>query len=329
MPKISVIVPVYKVEPYLRRCVDSILAQTFIDFDLILVDDGSPDNCGAICDEYALQDSRIHVIHQENGGLSAARNAGIDWAFAHSDSQWLMFVDSDDWVHPKIIEKLYYAVQQYHVPLSFCKYESREDVGSFELEIESSMVLLDSEQAYVNEYYSVMSAWMKCYDKNLFRNIRYPVGKLNEDAFVTYRLLFEAKQVVMVDSVLYYYLNNPQSITRSPWMPRKLDEIEGHEQQLSFLKNSPYKRAYQRQIRSYKDRLREQIRLIQDTKWKRSKYERLLRGKLAKLLIAHNKSIRFKGNEHIYELAFPKTIYLYWTVLAQIKKIQKRIKPLD
>ena len=83
---ISVIVPVYKVEPYLRRCVDSILGQTYCDFELILVDDGSPDSCPSVCDDYAAQDSRVHVIHQENGGLSAARNAGIDWAFANSDS---------------------------------------------------------------------------------------------------------------------------------------------------------------------------------------------------------------------------------------------------
>jgi glycosyltransferase involved in cell wall biosynthesis len=87
MPKISVIVPVYKVEPYLHRCVDSILNQSYRDFELILVDDGSPDNCGAMCDEYAKTDSRIHVIHRENGGLSAARNTGIEWSFANSNSQ--------------------------------------------------------------------------------------------------------------------------------------------------------------------------------------------------------------------------------------------------
>ena len=104
MPQISVIVPVYKVEAYLARCVDSVLAQTFSDFDLILVDDGSPDNSGAICDEYAEKDPRIVVIHQKNGGLSAARNAGIEWAFAHSNSQWLNFIDSDDWVHPEYLD---------------------------------------------------------------------------------------------------------------------------------------------------------------------------------------------------------------------------------
>ena len=106
MPTISVIVPVYKVEKYIHRCVDSILSQTFTDFELILVDDGSPDNCGKICDEYAEKDIRIHVIHQENGGLSAARNAGIDWVFANSDSEWITFIDSDDWVHPEYLERL-------------------------------------------------------------------------------------------------------------------------------------------------------------------------------------------------------------------------------
>ena len=120
MPTISVIVPVYKVEKYIHRCVDSILEQTYADFELILVDDGSPDNCGAICDEYATQDSRVVVIHQENGGLSAARNAGIDWAFTNSDSQWISFVDSDDWVHPEYLERLLDVAVSRSADMTFC-----------------------------------------------------------------------------------------------------------------------------------------------------------------------------------------------------------------
>ena len=115
---ISIVVPIYKVEKYIHRCIESILAQTFTDFDLILVDDGSPDNCGKICDEYAVKDKRIHVIHKENGGLSDARNAGIDWAFANSDSEWITFIDSDDWIHPKYLETLYNAV----FTSSYCEY---------------------------------------------------------------------------------------------------------------------------------------------------------------------------------------------------------------
>ena len=121
MPEISIIVPVYNVEKYLQRCVDSILAQTFSDFELLLVDDGSPDNCGEICDWYATQDDRVHVIHQKNGGLSAARNAGIDWAFSNSDSQWLNFIDSDDWVHPQYLEVLKNAVDKDGTDLSITK----------------------------------------------------------------------------------------------------------------------------------------------------------------------------------------------------------------
>ena len=122
MPTISVIVPVYKVEPYLARCVDSILAQSFRDFQLILVDDGSPDNCPKLCDDYAKQDSRIHVIHQKNQGLSAARNAGIDYALS-GDSQWLSFIDSDDWVHPCFLQTLYEGAVSYGTKMASCRWQ--------------------------------------------------------------------------------------------------------------------------------------------------------------------------------------------------------------
>ena len=118
MAKISVIVPVYKVEQYLRRCVDSILSQTFSDFELILIDDGSPDRCGEICDEYKQRDGRVVVIHQSNGGLSAARNTGIIWSLENSDSDWLTFVDSDDWVHSEYLERLFRAVNKYGTKIS-------------------------------------------------------------------------------------------------------------------------------------------------------------------------------------------------------------------
>ena len=124
MPTISVIVPVYNVEIYLHRCVDSILAQTFTDFELILVDDGSPDNCGAICDEYAKKDSRVRVIHKENGGQSSARNRAIEAA----QGEWIHFVDSDDLIHPQMLEILYRAAQESGANISACSYTEAEDV---------------------------------------------------------------------------------------------------------------------------------------------------------------------------------------------------------
>lgn len=122
MSLISVIVPVYKVEKYLPRCIDSILAQTFQNFEVILIDDGSPDHCPEICDEYAGKDDRITVIHQENGGLSAVRNAGINWAVAYSDSEWVTFVDSDDWIHPRMLEFLLNAAKVFDVNISMCHF---------------------------------------------------------------------------------------------------------------------------------------------------------------------------------------------------------------
>ena len=111
MATISVIVPVYKVEQYLDRCIGSILNQTYTDYELILVDDGSPDRCGDICDGYAAAHAFIHVIHRKNGGLSAARNSGIEWMLAHSDSQYVTFIDSDDWIHPQYLEILMKAIE--------------------------------------------------------------------------------------------------------------------------------------------------------------------------------------------------------------------------
>ena len=126
MPEISVIVPVYKVENFIHRCVDSILCQSFHDFELILVDDGSPDSCGEICEDYAAKDSRIHVIHQKNGGLSAARNTGIDWVLANSSSHWISFVDCDDWVHPDFLKGLYSSAEQTLCKISACGFYRTE-----------------------------------------------------------------------------------------------------------------------------------------------------------------------------------------------------------
>ena len=123
MAAISVIVPVYKVERYLKRCVDSILDQTFRDFELILVDDGSPDRCGEICEKYAEKDKRIVVLHRENGGLSAARNTGLDWIFANSNSTYVTFIDSDDWVHPQYLEILSRVIESNNVAVSVAQFE--------------------------------------------------------------------------------------------------------------------------------------------------------------------------------------------------------------
>ena len=137
MALISVISPVYNTEKLLPRCLDSILSQTFQDVELILVNDGSRDRSGEICEEYASKDSRIHVIHQNNSGVSAARNAALDWVMEHSNSRWIMFVDSDDWVHPLILQTLLELNRKYQVKVSACGYLETSD-GSLSVSRNSS-----------------------------------------------------------------------------------------------------------------------------------------------------------------------------------------------
>ena len=233
MPTISVIVPVYKVEAYLHRCIDSILAQTCKDFELILVDDGSPDNCGAICDEYAAQDSRVIVIHQENGGISAARNAGIDWMMANSDSQWLSFVDSDDYIHPKMLEVLLDAVVSTDTKISICGFQrtSGEDLVVDDI---PTPQLWKPEDYYLQHAVNATVAWGKLYHRECFKDIRYPVGRLHEDEFVTYRILFRYSALSVILLPLYGYYQNETGIMGSPWQPARMDVLDALCHQMQF-----------------------------------------------------------------------------------------------
>lgn len=251
MPQISVIVPVYKVEPYLRRCVDSILCQTFTDFELILVDDGSPDGCPAICDEYAAKDHRVVVIHQPNGGLSAARNAGIDWAFTNSDCQWLSFIDSDDWVHPRYLELLLAAARKYDVNISISGYtqtSGNEPIVNLET---LTPGLWKTEDFYTSNTTNATIACAKLYRKDCFSSIRYPVGKLHEDEYTTYRLLFAHSSLVAIAAPLYFYYHNPASITTSEWTPCRMEVMTAFDEQLAYFSNQGHPAALTRRVRSY------------------------------------------------------------------------------
>lgn len=238
MANISVIVPVYKVEEFLGRCVDSILRQTYTDFELILVDDGSPDSCPELCDAYAARDSRIHVIHQENGGLSAARNSGIDWVFANSTSRWIAFVDSDDWVHLDFLRVLYRTAEQTLCKISACGF-FRSAGEEFPEQPYEVAIRVESGDYYCGSFHNgeTAVAWNKLYHKSLFKNLRYPVGKLHEDEFTTYQAIYQAGAVGVTPLVLYAYYQNPGGIMKSPWSPRRMHMLEAFEQQIAFAQN--------------------------------------------------------------------------------------------
>lgn len=325
MVKFSVIVPVYKVEDYLPRCIESILNQTISDFELILVDDGSPDRSGAICDEYAARDCRIRVIHQANGGLSAARNTGIEWALSNSESEWITFIDSDDWVHCRYLESLYRATQKYNTSISMCwliKTEGEEVCPeSFEA------VLRSTEEAYT--YNGQMIASFACgrlYRKELFLNQRFPVGKLWEDMYVVHKILFQFRQIAVIEQPLYYYYRNPDSIIRGKWSEKKKDIITANEEEIFPFFKERYPSVYKLALNGYYEVLTGSIGMAREAACDADVKE--LRHKLRKSMIRTNCLSHFpiKGNYWVYEEAFPQFMSAYWIAQAVLRRIKSFLR---
>ena len=224
-PLLSIIVPVYNVENYLQKCIDSILAQTLTDFELILVDDGSPDGCPALCDAAAAKDARVRVIHQKNGGLSAARNAGLDVA----RGAWIGFVDSDDYIAPEMYEKLYRAVQSTGADLALCDYAKVDEAGVPCVQTHAAVPQksLTGRELLQKAYWTtVQIAWNKLYRRTIFAQLRYPVGKLNEDFFVIPEICLNTQKAVVVPDVLYYYVQRGDSIMGKSRTLRHCDAAE-------------------------------------------------------------------------------------------------------
>ena len=211
---ISVIVPVYNVEAYLPRCVDSILAQTYENLEIILVDDGTRDASDKICDDYAARDPRIKVIHKKNGGLSSARNAGIDIA----RGEYLGFVDSDDWIEPEMYGHMLNLALKYDAPLVCAgryDFSSRRGVRTVGLCPEKEEVITGMEllgRVFTWDHCD-SAAWDKLYHRSLFREIRYPLGVFSEDVAMFYKLAELVDRAVMCDKPFYNYFHRPGSIT--------------------------------------------------------------------------------------------------------------------
>lgn len=239
MKLVSVIVPVYKVEPYLESCFDSILCQSYKNFELIAVDDGSPDKCGEICDEYARKDSRIKVIHQRNGGLSAARNAAIDIAIG----DYLTFVDSDDFVFPEYLERLVSLCDKYDADMSVCGYtrcafSDTPNTMAYKQEGEKEEYFSEDRMKIFFSTKKINTvAWGKLYDRKIFDRLRYPVGKYNEDIFTTYLAVDLAKKIAVSDYIGYAYRQNENSIINEVYSKRKWDSVEGSLIRAEFIKS--------------------------------------------------------------------------------------------
>lgn len=234
--KISVIVPVYKVEKYLNRCVQSVVNQTYRNLEIILVDDGSTDNCPAICDSWAKKDKRIKVIHKVNGGLSDARNVGMTAA----TGELIGFVDSDDWIAPDMYQHLHKIMEADNSDISVCgvKMVWEDGTSSRMLTKSGNCVLSKDEamQAIIREDWLKHPVWYKLYKTALIRDIFFPVGKYHEDVFWSYQAIAKAERVSVSDQVGYYYFQRNGSIMGDGYSLKRLDAVEAKYQLLEFVR---------------------------------------------------------------------------------------------
>lgn len=224
---ISVIVPVYNVEKYLERCVKSIAAQTYKDLEILLIDDGSTDKSGKMCDDFQQTDSRIKAFHKQNGGLSDARNYGIE----HSAGEFISFVDSDDYIDEKMLETLHRLITENDADLAVCSamdvFEGKEitqvkEIKEFNLnKVESYKYMLRGD--------GIPSACNKLYKRQTVGDVRFPVGKLYEDGFFTPQILKRVEKTAVTSKPMYYYFRRADSITTKPFRKGDLDVIEAYD----------------------------------------------------------------------------------------------------
>lgn len=235
--KISIIVPVYKVEPYLDKCVSSIVNQTYTNLEIILVDDGSPDNCPAMCDSWAQKDSRIRVIHKPNGGLSDARNAGM----AVASGEFIGFVDSDDWIAPDMYESLCRHLKEDGSDIAACgvQMDWDDDTPPCMLTRDGNCILNQEEamQAIIQESWLKQPVWYKLYKAELVKDILFPVGKYHEDVSWSYQAVGRAKKVSVSDHVGYYYLQRGGSIMGEGYSLKRLDAVEAKVQRCAYIQD--------------------------------------------------------------------------------------------
>lgn len=329
MSQISIIVPVYNVEKYLHRCVDSILAQTFTDFELILIDDGSTDSSGRICDEYAQKDSRINVIHQKNQGQAASRNIGVKRATA----KWIHFVDSDDEIHPRMLEALHHAIVLYNVDMAICGgiqgYDEqllhRWNELKFPLKIDRVSINEDTLIEFYNDPgFRYGTVWASLISKRIITMLPFTEGRIYEDAAVVCQWLCEAGVIANIHENLYFYRRNESSTTGSSFSMKRLDVLWSKEQQERFFEKKNYQRMKSIKVESYIYSAAEfckEIRRINGSACKIRELRKAVFRKYIKNWKILN--ISKKRKLIILENMFPRLMQMYWFGSVLIDKINR------
>ncbi len=293
---------------------------------MILVDDGSPDKCGVICDEYAAIDNRIHVIHQKNGGLSAARNAGIEWTISNSDSQWLCFIDSDDWVNKTYLQALYEVANQEKCLIAACDFivsDGDNDIKKTDL---PSSYKMTSVNFYNENFYNAQSACCKIFNKILFttNKYRFQEGIIFEDSALIYQIIFSQNNIAFTNKGKYYYFQRTGSITNEEWNPRKMIYFRVQGEQMKWLISHNYEDCVKTCLLHYLNTLNYNEYQIHNDK-RYQKYARTMRNICRQMLWRYGMKykINIKQYPRFYQTGYPKFMAFYWFVKAQIEKVSK------
>ncbi len=324
MPEISVIVPVYNAQQYLSACVESILGQTFSDLELLLVDDGSPDRCGALCEEYAARDSRVRVIHQENQGQAAARNR----ALAQAAGDWVCFVDSDDLIHPQTLELLRSALRESGAPISMCRMLeapqlpedfARPRSGAFERVPMDEQTLLD---LFDRGDYPGWVACGKLLPKKLVEQHLFCPGRVYEDNEAVCHWICAAGALALIDQPLYFYRSNPASTTQRSFGLKRLDYLWALEGIIRFYTGRGYERLAGRFCGLYAEAAAGcYIRVLHELKLPRQakKIKRSVRA----LYRTPGVRLRKEQFEILFDAMHPRLIRLYWPLEGAVRTLRR------
>ena len=310
---VSIVLPIYNVEKYIKYCLETVINQTYKNIEIILVDDGSTDMSGTICDEYERKDSRIKVIHKENGGLSDARNAGLKIA----NGEYITFVDSDDCIAYNFIEILVTMMEKNNAEISICNYKSVEEDFSLKeknLEDNINKVHTFNNIECIKEMYFAkikgleFVAWGKMYLKKLFLNneIIYPKGKIHEDTYTTYKLIYNAKKIVFNEMKLYYYRQRNGSIMNTKFNIKYLDKLEAILETCAFFDKNSQVDLLQL---AFNDYLKNSIKLYYKL---HVHYNDIEKEKIKREIIKNSKSVY---DYYIKKIKYPIAKRIYYNVI--------------
>ena len=324
MPEISIIVPVYRAEKYLNACVDSILNQTYSDFELVLIEDGSPDQSGAICDEYAQRDDRVRVIHQPNQGQAAARNHALPM----TQGKWLCYVDSDDAIHPQMLEQLHRAAVESGAGISMCRMlEAPEPPEDYEQPAEFSYTLLTMDEKTLTALHDrdAYPGWVACAKlirREYVEGYPFHTGRVYEDNEAVTRWLLPAKTLAMLPTQLYFYRTNPESTTKSQFSLKKLDYLWALESMIDYFQSVGFHTLAQRFVERYVEAAAAACYGVRN-ELKRPERANGILADVQRFLRRENLKLTRRERLSLLEAAHPNAMGAFWKTAGKVRKLWK------